>query len=49
MTDHPHDARAERDASAGGTGAPPEPTQPNRAPDFTREYATPEITVEWYA
>ena len=40
---------AEPRASAGGGGAPPEPETPNRAPDLTREYGTPEITVEWYA
>lgn len=36
-------------ASEGGAGAPPAPEAPNRAPDLTREYHTPEITVQWYA
>jgi uncharacterized Fe-S cluster protein YjdI/CDGSH-type Zn-finger protein len=36
-------------ASDGGAGAPPQPDEPNRAPDQTREYRTPEITVQWYA
>jgi uncharacterized Fe-S cluster protein YjdI/CDGSH-type Zn-finger protein len=36
-------------ASEGGTGAPPEPGAPNCAPDFTREYGTGEITVQWFA
>jgi uncharacterized Fe-S cluster protein YjdI/CDGSH-type Zn-finger protein len=36
-------------ANAGGTGAPPEPHAPNRAPDLTREYGTADITVQWYA
>jgi uncharacterized Fe-S cluster protein YjdI/CDGSH-type Zn-finger protein len=42
-------ARSESRANEGGTGAPPEPDAPNRAPDLTREYHTPEITVQWYA
>ena len=29
----------EANASEGGTGAPPHPEAPNRAPDLTREYA----------
>ena len=41
----PDEARA----SDGGTGAPPEPEAPNHAPDLTREYGTPEITVQWFA
>lgn len=36
-------------ASEGGTGAPPEPVAPNRAPDLTREYDAPGITVQWFA
>lgn len=36
-------------ASEGGSAAPPRPDAPNRAPDLTREYSTPGITVEWYA
>lgn len=36
-------------ASEGGTGAPPRPDAANCAPDLTREYATPEITVQWFA
>ena len=40
---------AEARASEGGAGAPPRPEEPNRAPDLTREYDTPEITVQWYA
>ena len=38
------------DASAGGTGAPPDPGAANRAPaDLTREYAGEGIRVQWYA
>jgi uncharacterized Fe-S cluster protein YjdI len=36
-------------ASDGGAGAPPEPVAPNRAPDLTREYDAPGITVQWFA
>lgn len=37
-------------ASSGGTGAPPEPSAPNRAPsDLTREYRGRDIAVRWYA
>ena len=36
-------------ANEGGTGAPPLPEEPNRAPDLTRAYSTDAITVEWYA
>jgi uncharacterized Fe-S cluster protein YjdI len=43
------DERREADAAAGGTGAPPHPAEPNRAPPATREYATERITVEWRA
>jgi uncharacterized Fe-S cluster protein YjdI len=39
----------EPNASAGGAGAPPDPTGRNRAPDLTREYSTDAITVQWYA
>jgi uncharacterized Fe-S cluster protein YjdI/CDGSH-type Zn-finger protein len=39
----------ERDAAAGGAGAPPHPDEPNRAPAVTREYSTDRITVQWYA
>jgi uncharacterized Fe-S cluster protein YjdI len=37
------------DASQGGTGAPPHPAEPNRAPKATREYGTERITVQWHA
>jgi uncharacterized Fe-S cluster protein YjdI/CDGSH-type Zn-finger protein len=46
------DANAPADstrASEGGSGAPPRPEAANRAPDLTREYASAEITVQWYA
>ena len=36
-------------ASEGGAAGPPRPDAPNRAPDLTREYATGEIVVQWYA
>ncbi len=36
-------------ADDGGTGAPPRPHDPNRAPDLTREYEADGITVQWYA
>ena len=36
-------------ASEGGAGAPPRPDDRNKAPDLTREYDAPEITVQWYA
>lgn len=39
----------ERRANEGGAGAPPEPEAPNRAPDFTRAYPAPGITVHWFA
>jgi uncharacterized Fe-S cluster protein YjdI len=40
----------EADAGQGGTGAPPPVTEPNRVlPGLTREYARPEIRVQWYA
>jgi uncharacterized Fe-S cluster protein YjdI/CDGSH-type Zn-finger protein len=39
----------EADAGAGGTGAPPHPAEPNRAPSATREYGTDRITVQWRA
>ena len=42
-------ASSEPRASEGGAGAPPHPDERNRAPDLTREYHTPEITVQWYA
>jgi uncharacterized Fe-S cluster protein YjdI/CDGSH-type Zn-finger protein len=42
-------AAGEPRASDGGAGAPPHPDEPNRAPDLTREYGTPEITVQWFA
>ena len=42
-------AATEPRASEGGAGAPPHPDESNRAPDLTREYGTPEITVQWYA
>ena len=40
---------SESRASDGGTGAPPHPEDRNRAPDLTREYEAPGITVQWYA
>ena len=40
---------AEARASEGAAGAPPRPEEPNVAPDLTREYHTPAITVQWYA
>lgn len=41
---------AEPDAGQGGTGAPPPTDQANNVrPGLTREYARPEIVVEWYA
>jgi uncharacterized Fe-S cluster protein YjdI/CDGSH-type Zn-finger protein len=43
-------ANGEADASQGGTGAPPPKDQANNVrPGLTREYARPEIVVEWYA
>jgi uncharacterized Fe-S cluster protein YjdI/CDGSH-type Zn-finger protein len=36
-------------ASDGGAGAPPTPRGANSAPDLTREYSTPTITVQWFA
>lgn len=42
-------ADGEPRASDGGAGAPPHPDDRNRAPDLTREYDAPEITVQWYA
>jgi len=40
----------EPDAGAGGTGAPPPETSANKVhPGLTREYARPEIRVQWYA
>jgi uncharacterized Fe-S cluster protein YjdI/CDGSH-type Zn-finger protein len=36
-------------ASEGGAGAPPRPDDRNNAPDLTREYHAPAITVQWYA
>lgn len=40
----------EADAGQGGTGAPPPQNAANQVrPGLTREYATPEIRVEWYA
>ena len=48
----PHDTGStgrEPNATAGGAGAPPDPGGPNRAPELTREYATGEVTVQWYA
>ena len=50
MTAEPNEgAGGEPRASDGGAGAPPHPDDQNRAPDLTREYETPEITVQWYA
>jgi uncharacterized Fe-S cluster protein YjdI/CDGSH-type Zn-finger protein len=49
LTTTPDDEHTETDASLGGTGAPPRPDEPNRAPDFTREYGNADITVQWYA
>jgi uncharacterized Fe-S cluster protein YjdI len=40
----------EPDASAGGAGAPPPKDKANQArPGLTREYARPEVRVQWYA
>lgn len=40
----------EPDASAGGAGAPPPPDKANQVrPGLTREYARPEIRIQWYA
>ena len=36
-------------ASADRADAPPDASEPNRAPDLTREYHAAGITVEWYA
>ena len=36
-------------ASEGGGGAPPRPGDQNVAPDLTREYHAPGITVQWFA
>ena len=48
--DSPHGSGpGEARASEGGAGAPPRPEEPNRAPDLTREYEGPGITVQWYA
>lgn len=43
------DTRKEANAGAGGAGAPPNSTAPNRAPDLTRLYVGNGIAVEWYA
>jgi len=43
------EAGSEQRASEGGAGAPPRPESQNRAPDLTREYATPDIVVQWFA
>lgn len=39
----------EPNAGAGGAGAPPNPDEPNRAPELTKLYDGDGITVEWYA
>ena len=44
-----HAVHHEDRASEGGAGAPPRPEDRNRAPDLTREYQSPGITVQWYA
>jgi uncharacterized Fe-S cluster protein YjdI/CDGSH-type Zn-finger protein len=49
MTRMHQPAAGEARASEGGAGAPPEPQAPNCAPDLTREYSTPEISVQWFA
>jgi uncharacterized Fe-S cluster protein YjdI/CDGSH-type Zn-finger protein len=50
VTTRPSDPEAsEPRASEGGAGAPPEPDDRNTAPDLTREYHAPGITVQWYA
>jgi uncharacterized Fe-S cluster protein YjdI/CDGSH-type Zn-finger protein len=36
-------------AGEGGAEAPPRPEESNCAPDLTRVYETPEITVQWFA
>ena len=48
-THEPTEAVNEARASEGGTAAPPRPDAPNCAPDLTRAYDTPEITVQWFA
>lgn len=49
--DRPTSAGPQKEANAGkgATGAPPNSTEPNRAPDLTRVYPGTGITVEWYA
>ena len=47
MTERAADTSA--DAGEGGTAAPPETNERNRAPDLTREYRGNDITVRWYA
>ena len=49
MRDLSDSGSGEARASEGGAGAPPEPEQPNCAPDLTREYQGPGITVQWFA
>lgn len=50
MSTVPNDAAGgELRASDGGAGAPPHPDDRNQAPDLTREYHAPGITVQWYA
>ena len=49
MTDADAPDAGEPRASEGGSAAPPRPDAPNRAPDLTREYGAPGITVQWYA
>ena len=50
MSTMPHEgAGHEPRASDGGAGAPPHPDDQNRAPDLTREYHAPGITVQWFA
>lgn len=48
MSEHGDPGAVEPRASAGGAGAPPEPEQSNCAPDLTREYHAPGITVQWF-
>ncbi len=49
MTEREGAGSGEARASEGGAGAPPEPAAVNCAPDLTREYHAPGITVAWFA
>ena len=48
--EHEHDSSVTGQPPADGAAErPPRPTEPNRAPPVTREYANDRITVEWHA